>query len=165
MARVTSLETNAASGSSSPDSARSWNMLGQSTSSTATGSLGSHGPGSSDDNWNPRRTLDTSSSTADEHARSAVLQRFPCEKYHIGITNWINTLCEKANILADNRPVTIHCKAGSTSVRLVFESRAKCQDFVVRFQDNGIPMRLTVPVATPKQLLLSTICTFVEKVG
>ena len=50
VARVTSLETNAAFGSSSPDSTRSWNMLGQSTGSTATGSLGSHGPGSSDDN-------------------------------------------------------------------------------------------------------------------
>ena len=52
VARVTSLETNAASGSSSPDSARSWNMLGQSNGSTATGFLGSHGPGSSDDNRN-----------------------------------------------------------------------------------------------------------------
>ena len=40
VARVTSLEENAASGSSSPDSARSWNMLGQSDGSTATGSLG-----------------------------------------------------------------------------------------------------------------------------
>ena len=36
MARVTSLEQNAASGSSSPDSAKSWNMLGQSNGSTAT---------------------------------------------------------------------------------------------------------------------------------
>ena len=40
VARVTSLERNAASGSSSPDSARSRNMLGQSNGSTATGSLG-----------------------------------------------------------------------------------------------------------------------------
>ena len=62
------LETTAASGSNSLDSTRSWNMLGLSTGSTATGSLGSHGPGSSDDNWNTRRRLDTSSSTADEHA-------------------------------------------------------------------------------------------------
>ena len=45
----TSLETTAASVSSSPDSTRPWNILGQSTGSTATGSLGSHGPGSSDD--------------------------------------------------------------------------------------------------------------------
>ena len=57
VARVTSLETNAASGSSSPDTARYWNMLGQSNGSTATGSLGSHGPGSSDDNRNTRRRL------------------------------------------------------------------------------------------------------------
>ena len=57
VARVTSLEQNAAPGSSSPDSAGSWNMLGQSNGSTATGSLGSHGPGSSDDSRNPFRTI------------------------------------------------------------------------------------------------------------
>ena len=115
--------------------------------------LGLSGPmsrGSSDDNRNTRRRLDTSSSTVDEHARSAVLLRFPCEQYHKGITKWINTLCEKANMPADNWPVTIHCKAGSTSVRLVFESRAKCQDFVVRFQDNGIPYEIDSPCCNTK---------------
>ena len=117
-------------------------MLGQSTVSTATGSLGSHGPESSDDNRNTRRRLDTSSSTVDEHARSAVLLRFPCEQYHKGITKWINTLWEETNMPADNRPVTIHCEAGSTSVRLVFESRSKCQDFVVRYKDDGIPYEI-----------------------
>ena len=44
-ARVTTLETNATNVSSGSGSARSWNMLGQSTGSTATGSLGSHSPG------------------------------------------------------------------------------------------------------------------------
>ena len=74
---VTSLETNAASGSSSPDSARSSNVLGQSNGSTATGSLGSHGSGSSDDNRNTRRRLDT-------------LQALKTNMH--GITNWINTI-------------------------------------------------------------------------
>ena len=37
LARVTTLETGAASGSSGPDSARSWNILGHSDGSTATG--------------------------------------------------------------------------------------------------------------------------------
>ena len=45
VARVTSLDTGAAAGSSGPDSARSWNILGHSDGSTATGSLRSHGPG------------------------------------------------------------------------------------------------------------------------
>ena len=49
-ARVTTLEMNATSVSSGSGSARSWNVLGHSDGSTATGSLGSHGPGSSDDN-------------------------------------------------------------------------------------------------------------------
>ena len=63
-----------------------------SNGSTATGSLGSHGPGSSDDNRNTRRRLDTFISPEDEHARSAVLLWFPCEQYHTGMTNWINNL-------------------------------------------------------------------------
>ena len=48
-ARVTTLETNATSVSSGSGSARSWNVLGHGDGSTATGSLGSHGQGSSDD--------------------------------------------------------------------------------------------------------------------
>ena len=90
-ARVTSLEANEASGSSSPDSARSWNMLGQSKGSTATGSLGSNGPGSSD------------------------------------------------------KLVAIHYKAGFVSATLVFETRAKCQDFVARDKDDGIPCEIDSP--------------------
>ena len=136
VARVTSLETNPASGSSSPDWARPWNTPGQSNGSTATGSLGSHVPGSSDDRENSR--LDTFSNPEDEQARSAVLLRFPCEQYHIGITNWIDNLLGKSNIPVYNKPVRIHCEAGSVSARLVFETRAKCQDSVARCKDDGI---------------------------
>ena len=64
-------------------SARSWNSLGHSDGSTATGS---HGPGLSDDNRNTRRRLDTPTSPDDEQARSAVLLRFPCEQYLGGVT-------------------------------------------------------------------------------
>ena len=46
---------------------------------------------------------------------------------------------------AYNKPVRIHCKAGSVSVRLVFETRAKCQDFVARIQDDGIPFAIDSP--------------------
>ena len=53
-------------------------------------------------------------------------------------------------MLADNRLVTIHCKAGSTSVRLVFESRAKCQDFVVRCKDNDILHEIDSPFCNTK---------------
>ena len=98
-ARVTTLETNATSVSSGSGSARSWNVLGHTDGSTATGSLGSHGPGSSD---------------------GAVLLRFPCEQYHKGITKWIDNLWEDSKLPACNKPVRIHCKAGSVSVWLVF---------------------------------------------
>ena len=54
--RVVALETSAASASSGSGSARSWNSLGQSDGSTATGP---HGPGSFDVNRNRRRRLDT----------------------------------------------------------------------------------------------------------
>ena len=148
-ARVTTLETNATTVSSGSGSARSWNILGHSGGSTATESLGYHGPGSSDENRNTRRRLDPSSSPADEHARSAVLLRFPCEQYHTGITRWINTLLEQSNMPADNRPVTSHCEAGSMSVRLVFESRAKCQDFA-RYKDYGITNEIDSPFCSVK---------------
>ena len=97
-----------------------------------------------------RRRLDISSSPADEHARSAVLLRFPCEQYHIEITKWINTLWERSNIPAHNKPVTVHCKAGSVSARLVFETRAKCQDFVARYRDDGIPFDIASPFCCAK---------------
>ena len=129
VARVTSLETNAAFGSSSPDSTRSWNMLGQRTGSTATGSLGSHGPGSSDDNRNTRRRLDTSSSTADEHARSAVLLRFTCEQYHKGITKWINARCEKVNMPADKKA----CHNSLQSRFRVSQARIRIKSQMSRF--------------------------------
>ena len=58
-ALVTTLETNATSVSSGSGSARSWNILGHSDGSTATGSLRSHGPGSSDDHRNQKRGLDS----------------------------------------------------------------------------------------------------------
>ena len=78
------------------------------------------------------RRLDTSSSAEDEQSRSAVLLRFPCEQYLKGITMWIGTLREECDMLACNKPVRFHCKAGSVSIRLVFETRSKCQDFVAR---------------------------------
>ena len=136
-ARLCKVETYAASASNISGSARSWPSLEQVDGSTA---AGSHGPGSSSDNRNTRRRLDISPNNDDEDARSAVLLRFPCEQYHTGSTKWINTLCAESDMPADSRPVTIHCKAGSMSVRLVFEARGKCREFVARYQDDGIPL-------------------------
>ena len=135
-ARLCKIEGDMVSASSVSGSARSWNVLGQNDGSTAAGSLGSHGPGSSDDNRNTRRRIDTLSSTEDEQSRSAVLFRFPCEQYLKGITKWIDTLWEESNMPACNKPVRNHCKAGSVSVRLVFETRGKCQDFIARYKDD-----------------------------
>ena len=81
---------------------------------------------------NTRSRPDTFSGPEDEQARSAVLLRFQCEKHQIGITNWINNLWDKSNTPAHNKPVRIHCKAISVSARLVFETKAMCQDFVAR---------------------------------
>ena len=155
VARVTSSETNAASGSSSPDSTRSWNMLGQSTGSTATGSLGSHGPGSSDDNRNTRRRLDASSSLANEHARSAVLLRFPCEQYHKGITKWINIFgknptCQPTKDLLQFILKQVPCRSG-----LYMNHEPNVETLLPDIKMMASPMRLTVPFAASKQLSLS----------
>ena len=106
---------------------------------------GSHGPQSSDDIRNIRRRLDTFSSPEDEQSRSAVLLRSPCEQYHKGITKWIDNLWEESNVPAYNKPVRIHCKAGSVLVRLVFETRAKCQDFIARYKDDAISYAINSP--------------------
>ena len=135
-ARMCKFETYTASASNVSGSARSWPTLEQVDGSTA---AGSHGPGSSDDNRNTRRRLDTLSSPKDEQPRSAVLLRFLCEQYHKGITKWIDNPWEESNMPACNKLVRIHCKAGSVSVRLVSETRAKCQDFLARYKDDGIP--------------------------
>ena len=79
-----------------------------------------------------RRRLDPPSNTEDEQSRSAVLFRFPCEQYHKGITKWIDNLWEESSMPAYDKPVRIHCKAGSVSFRLVFATRGKCQDTICR---------------------------------
>ena len=100
--------------------------------------------------------------------------QFSTLQYHTGITNWINNLWEKSNIPAYNKPVRIHCKASSVSARLVFETRAKCQDFVARFRDDGIPYVMDSPFSNglgpPIQVTCrpgdrKTICACVENVG
>ena len=143
--RMYKFETGAASGSSGPGSARSWNLLGHSDGSTATGSLGSHGLGSSDDNRIARHALDTFSSLEDEHARSAVLLRFPCEQYHAEVSVWLDRVWSTANIPAFNRPIRIHCKTGPLSAGLVFETRAKCQDSVARYKEDGVSHAVDSP--------------------
>ena len=141
-----------------------------------------------------------------EHARSTVLLQLPCEQHHTGITNWINNLwaikncaksslsatplcttphwnCEmdqysweRSNIPADNKPVTIHCKAGSVSARLVFETRTKCQDFVTRHEDDDIHFEIDSPFCSVKTTISvrrtkslepggTAVCAIVEKVG
>ena len=46
--------------------------------------------------------------------------------------------------------VRIHCKAGSVSARLVSETRAKCQDFVARYKDDGISFEIDSPFCCAK---------------
>ena len=119
-ARVTTLETNATSVSSGSGSENSWNLPGHGNGSTATGSLGSHGQGSSDDNRNTRCRLDTFSSPEDEHARSAVLLRFPFEQYREGVSAWINSFWATTIAPALDKATRIHFKTDPISARIVF---------------------------------------------
>ena len=140
-ARVTALETNATSVSS-----------GSGDGSTAAGSFGSHGQGSSDDSRNTRRRLGTFSSPEDEHARSAVLLRFPCEQYRTGITNWISNLWENQTFQSVINPSEfiakqVPCQSDSylnqvSSVRTLWPNMNKMV----------FPLKLTVLSETPKQL-------------
>ena len=149
MVRVTSLETNAASGSSGPDSARSWNMLGQSNGSTPTKSPGSLGHPMT---RSTRRRLDTFTSPEDEHARSAVSLRFPCEQFHTGITNWINNFWENQTFqslinLSEFIAKQVPCRPDSYSKQ---EPNVKTLWPDIKMMVS--PMKLTFPSAAPKQL-------------
>ena len=52
--------------------------------------------------------------------------------------NWINNIWEKSNITSLQQ--THHeliARTDALSARLVFETKAKCQDFVARYKDDG----------------------------
>ena len=51
---------------------------------------------------------------------------------------------EESNVPAFNKLVRIQCKARSVSVRLFFETRAKCQDYVARYEDDGISYEIAI---------------------
>ena len=87
--RFAALVAGAASVSSGSGSARSWNVL---DTVTAPQPLGPSGPMARDHLMTIEKR-DTFSSPEDEHARSAVLLRFPCEQWGFRI-NWLNNHCE-----------------------------------------------------------------------
>ena len=66
----------------------------------------------------------------------------------------LNKFLAATDIPAHNMPIRIHCKTGSLSARLVFETRAKCQDFVVRFKDDGLPYASDSPFCSTSATIL-----------
>ena len=136
-ARMCKIETGVASASNVSGSARSWPSLEQIDGCTA---AGSHGSGSSDDNRNTRRRLDTFSNPDDENARSAVLLQFPCEQCHAGVPTWLKKFHATANMPTANVPVRIHFKTASTFARLVVSKRANCQEFCGNRQRRRSPL-------------------------
>ena len=64
-------------------------------------------PGSSDNNSNTRRRLDTFSNPDDENARSAVLLHFPWEQIHAGVSTWFEKFWATTNAPACNKPSSV----------------------------------------------------------
>ena len=54
---------------------------------------------------------------------------------------------------AFSKPTRIHCKTGSMSARFVFETRAKCQDFVVWYKDDIITHEVDSPFCNAKTII------------
>ena len=48
-------------------------------------------------------------------------------------------------LASTDQPVRVHCKRRTKSARIVFETRSKCQDFVARFKDDGLPHSVNSP--------------------
>ena len=70
--------------------------------------------------------------------RMKMLEAPSCFAFHV---NNITT----ANASASSKLTRIHRKTGSLSARLVFETRAKCQEFVPRCKDDGTPFEVDSP--------------------
>ena len=147
-ARVAALEAGALSASSvSGSPIGSWPLPGQLDGSTGTGS---RDRGSLDENRKTRRKLDTDTCPDDENARSAVLSRFPCEQCHSCLCAWLNKKLDRTD-----PPERVHCKRGTKSARIVFKTSAKCQDFLERFNKDGLRYTVNRPFcnATSTNLL------------
>ena len=153
VARVTSLETNATSGSSSPDSTRSWNMLGQSTRSTATGSLGSHGPGSSSDNRQdadlilPQALLMNMREVASYDSRANNTTK--------GLQSGSMLSVKKPTCLPTEGQLQFTAKQVPRRSSLYLNHEPNVKIVLSDIKIVASPMRLTVPFATPEQLVLS----------
>ena len=150
-AGVATLETNATSVSSGSGSARSWNILGRSDGSTAIGSLGSHGPGSSDDNRNTRRRLDTFSSPEDEQARSAILIQFLTNNITKGLQSGSiifgkNPICQHSTNLSEFIAKQVLCRSG-----LYLKHEPNVKTLLLDIKMMVFPSRLTVPSAAPNK--------------
>ena len=121
--------------------------LGRIDGSTAPGS---HDPGSSEEGHETRRRLDKVTSANDENARSAALLRFICEQRHACVSAWL----EKKPSL---RPI---CRKESTAkqephqLNSHFETRARCQEFVARYEDDGLSLSVNSPFFTTKSTIL-----------
>ena len=77
----------------------------------------------------------------DGRSVAILAQAIPCSNVHYSGS----ILFEESSTPAYNRLVTIRCTAGSVSIRLVSESRAKYQDSVIRYKDNGITFEIDSP--------------------
>ena len=131
------------------------------------GPLGFHGPGSFDDN---RITQDA----------ELILSQALMMNMHEALCCYIfrvNTSTLECLLPAFNKPTRIHCKTNALSARLVFQTRGKCQDFVARCKDDGIPKEVVSPFCNTSTHIMvrhsksledrqnwKTICTNLENV-
>ena len=104
------------------------------------------------DKRNTRRKLDTFSSPEDEHARSAVLLRFPCEQHHTGITNWINDLPENQTFQSIVNPSEFIAKQVPCRPDSYSKQEPSVRTLWPDIKMMVSPMKLTVLSAAPKQL-------------
>ena len=86
-------------------------------------------PSSSEEDRNTTHRFHKDTSPDDDSARSAVLLRCPFEQCHANMSAWL-----KKTLAPADMPDKIHCKTGTTSARLVFVTRARCQYCVARFR-------------------------------
>ena len=144
-ARMCKVETHAASASHVSGSARSWPSREQVDGSTA---AGSHGPGSSDDNRNTRRRLDTLSPKMNNSVVPFYfdsLANNTTKGLQSGsITFGKNPICQRATNLSKFIAKQVLCQSG-----LFLKHEPNVRTSLLDFRMMVSLMQLTVPSAVP----------------
>ena len=76
--------------------------------------------------------------------------QFPCEQIHAGVSTWLDMFWQRPTNQLSTGLSEFTVNQTPHPPRLVFETRAKCQDIVARFKDDGTHTIVPLAISTPQ---------------